>query len=589
MVDAVKTFDYEKVLKLLNTGVCVKECPSEGVIECKPTTRMTSSALQGNNFDGCVYKLDANYFSAFMSDQATKEAYINKYYPGGYTAYEAANNPYVPFAYESSKLYGFCVPDLNTDAIGALGKETLETFKKLFEETIMNDKMTSYISDIAFSWKVLAICSGTSLVLGYLYLLFIRLCGCVIVWLSIVLIQVSLIGSAVYVYMESENYAEDHDYHNWLKYASYVLAGIAGLFLCCICCCWNAIRIGIAVYQTTAEYISTNLRIFLLPFVTYIIQFVWLGIWLFSFVYVFSIGEPVAREAPYEFLTEVKWEDNTRYMVIYQLFMLFWINAFIVGLCQFIIAASACIWYFEVQSDTGAAGSVGRGIYWGFRFHMGSIAFGAAIIAICQLIRAIFEYYRRKIQSMTKNACVKCLLCYTSYLLWALEKCIKFITKNAYIQVALSNTFFCKAAWNAFSLILKNVHRFGWLNTIGFILNWFGVCACAGLNAFGAYIALTKIETFKENVTQPLAPAIVILLITFFIVKSFLSIFSFSLDAILQSFLLDEALGFSGNSRPDAISKFKTNLEKHAKTSPEIVDDGTVPAEPWEARAYAKP
>jgi hypothetical protein len=37
------------------------------------------------------------------------------------------------------------------------------------------------------------------------------------------------------------------------------------------------------------------------------------------------------------------------------------------------------------------------------------------------------------------------------------------------------------------------------------------------------------------------------------IVKSFLAIFSFSLDAILQSFLLDEALGFGGFARPDHI------------------------------------
>ena len=51
----------------------------------------------------------------------------------------------------------------------------------------------------------------------------------------------------------------------------------------------------------------------------------------------------------------------------------------------------------------------------------------------------MFEYYRKKIQAATQNACVKCLLCYTSYLLWLLEKCIKFITKNAYIQVALTN------------------------------------------------------------------------------------------------------------------------------------------------------
>jgi len=183
-------------------------------------------------------------------------------------------------------------------------------------------------------------------------------------------------------------------------------------------------------------------------------------------------------------------------MVIYQLFMLFWVNAWVMGMCQFVIACSACIWYFEVNSDTGGSGTVGRAIKWGFRYHMGSVAFGAAVIAICQLIRTLFEYYRRKIQAATKNACVRCLLCYTSYLLWALEKCIKFITKNAYIQVALSNVFFCKAAWNAFALILKNVHRFGWLNTIGFILNWFGICAIAFLNAFGAYIAITKIEAY---------------------------------------------------------------------------------------------
>jgi len=157
------------------------------------------------------------------------------------------------------------------------------------------------------------------------------------------------------------------------------------------------------------------------------------------------------------------------------------------------------------------------------------------------------------------------MLCITGYCLWILEKCIKFITKNAYIQVALTNTFFCKAAWNAFALILSNVARFGWLNSIGFVLNWFGVCAVAGVNGFGAYIALTKLNAYQREITQPLAPTILIILMSVTIVKSFLSIFSFSLDAILQSFLLDEALGFAGQARPDHITKFKTNLEKHAR------------------------
>ena len=87
---------------------------------------------------------------------------------------------------------------------------------------------------------------------------------------------------------------------------------------------------------------------------------------------------------------------------------------------------------------------------------------------------------------------------------------------------------------------------FGWLNTIGFVLNWFGVCGIACLNAFMSYIALTRIDHFSDKVTQPFVVCVLIGLMTFFISKSFLSIFSFSMDAILQSFLLDEAMGFAG-------------------------------------------
>lgn len=398
-------------------------------------------------------------------------------------------------------MWGFCIPTLKTDSIGALSEKTLDMFKNLFHSTIMNSKVTEYMSDIAMAWKVLAVSSGTAIVLGYLYLLLIRCMGALIVWLSIILIQLALIAAGLWTFFRSNDYDESDSKRDYMKYIAYGIWGVAFLYLICVACCWNAIRIGIAVYQATAEFVSKNLRIYLLPLLTYIIAAAWLIIWIVSFVYVFSVGEPTQRAAPYQFITEIKWDTNNRYVVIYQIFTLLWVNAWIMGMCQFIIAASACIWYFECNSDTGGRGVVGRGMWWGFRYHMGSVAFGAAVIAICQLIRILFEYYRRKIQAATKNACVRCLLCYTSYLLWALEKCIKFITKNAYIQVALTNKFFCKAAWNAFALILANVHRFGWLNTIGFVLNWFGVCSVAGVNAFGAYIALTKIKYYDERLT----------------------------------------------------------------------------------------
>ena len=117
-----------------------------------------------------------------------------------------------------------------------------------------------------------------------------------------------------------------------MKYAAYVIWGIAALYLLCVCCCWNAIRLGIAVYKTTAQYITSNLRIFLLPLGSYVVAGIWLAIWRVSAIFVFSIGEPVPRPG-YEYITEIKWEKNTRNIFFYQVFMLFWINAFIMGLC----------------------------------------------------------------------------------------------------------------------------------------------------------------------------------------------------------------------------------------------------------------
>lgn len=67
-------------------------------------------------------------------------------------------------------------------------------------------------------------------------------------------------------------------------------------------------------------------------------------------------------------------------------------------------------------------------------YHWASVAFGALIIAICQMIRIIFEYYRRKMGMMSREIkWVKVMLALTGWMLWLLENCIKYITKNAYI------------------------------------------------------------------------------------------------------------------------------------------------------------
>jgi choline transporter-like protein 2/4/5 len=177
--------------------------------------------------------------------------------------------------------------------------------------------------------------------------------------------------------------------------------------------------------------------VFLAPPLACIIILSWLALWAVIATYIMSVGKLIPRQ-DFPFLTEVEWSDETRYVFLYSLFGYLWINAFIIGVCQFIISAACALWYFSSTSDSNGSGSLMRGFYWVFRYHLGSIAFGAFLIALVQFIRIIFEYYRKQIEKANKeNPMIKCLLFTTSYLLACLERFIKFISKNAYIQVII--------------------------------------------------------------------------------------------------------------------------------------------------------
>lgn len=103
------------------------------------------------------------------------------------------------------------------------------------------------------------------------------------------------------------------------------------------------------------------------------------------------------------------------------------------------------------------------------------------------MMRLMFEYYRQKMGSAEKTPIVKVLLILTGWLLWLMEHCVKFISKLAYIQVALTSDHFCTAAWNGFTLMIKNAARYGFGNAIGCVFMTFGCLAIGALTGAGAY------------------------------------------------------------------------------------------------------
>ena len=69
------------------------------------------------------------------------------------------------------------------------------------------------------------------------------------------------------------------------------------------------------------------------------------------------------------------------------------------------------------------------------RFHAGSIAFGSLIIALIQLVRVLLAYTQKKLKGKTGKV-VQALLCLLQCCLWCFEKVIRYINRQAYVEVS---------------------------------------------------------------------------------------------------------------------------------------------------------
>ena len=287
------------------------------------------------------------------------------------------------------------------------------------------------------------------------------------------------------------------------------------------------------------------------------------------------MGDPVKRDGlP---LADIEWDDTTRYVWIYHLFGLFWVSSFIIGCAQFIIAATTCVWYFSQggSSDDKAKASLSTGFKWIFRYHMGSIAFGALIIAIMQMIKLAFEYFRKKYEKMMpNNPCTKCLICCCRCFIWCLDCCVKFITKNAYIQIALTNRNFCSAAWLTFCLIVRNAARFSITTGIGAILIFIGKALIMVSSGWIAYLIMMNSD-LKDKIYSPVFPVIVVVIIAYILASIFLSVFSFSANAILHCFLVDEEV--QGNRQPKSLQPFIDKNEEYNNAQKRKAGGGAAP------------
>jgi hypothetical protein len=190
------------------------------------------------------------------------------------------------------------------------------------------------------------------------------------------------------------------------------------------------------------------------------------------------------------------------------------------------------------------------------RYHIGSIAFGAFIIAVVRLVRAYLLWVQATSQKYQENRIVKCLFCLVQCYMKCLEDCVEFINKNAYIQIGLFGKSFCRSAYNGFTLVMRNIILVGILDGICDALIFVGKICITILSTIICYLLL-KPKWEADEITSMYLSLIITACMCWFISGAFLSTYDMATDTLLLCILEDKER-FSG---PESRNYWNDELE----------------------------
>ena len=180
-----------------------------------------------------------------------------------------------------------------------------------------------------------------------------------------------------------------------------------------------------------------------------------------------------------------------------------------------------------------------------FRYHFGSVVFGSLLITIFELLRIMLAYLDKHTRGLQEaNTLVKCVMKAAACCLWCFEKVIKYLTRNAYIYIAITGDNFLTAAWGAFKLVFANPLRCMIIQSTIWALSMLGRFGIVMSTTACFWLYITFGEEFQPNgdkpVSRPEYPALCVAILSYLVANAFMVAYECTTDTLLLSFLLDE-------------------------------------------------
>lgn len=390
---------------------------------------------------------------------------------------------------------------------------------------------------------------GVAVFLSFVYLYFLRIPGVLftIIWTILIGVLLCLGIGAILLYNLSVKW-DDNENHSdaevkLMRYLSYVGFAITALYLCLLLVMRKRIMLAIGIVKEAARAVAAMPILIFMPIFQAIGIVIFLVPWLIYVLFLASSGEMKVvtpnDDDEVQFRT-MEYDTNTKYAFLYMLFCYFWTSQFIVALGQIVLAMSVSAWYFNRDKKEEGNNTV----FWSFKtttlYHLGTIAYGSLIIAIIKTIRAVLTYLQKKAKK-SKNKVLLIILSCVQCCMWCLEKCMKFLNKNAYIQTAIHGYSFCKACRAAFFLIARNILRVIAVSMVSDFVLFLGLVFVPIATVLLCYLLLAY-QRSEDSINGIIGPLICVGFLAYFVSLMFSEIFGMAINTIMCCYVADEEM-----------------------------------------------
>jgi len=424
-------------------------------------------------------------------------------------------------------------------------------------------------SEIMEARKMFAIAGVLAIGLCYVYLFAIDLLAAPIIYLVLIIatfgsFAVSAyffyaafrieLGSALAIAEEALPLVESLSDRNWDIAVGSIMAVVGIATLCFWCCKRNAISFVIAAVKASVRILYDVPQLILLPAGGAIFRAIALIIFLWGLALIVSVGDiehvDISAYVPKGVARSFRHSSDETLYIAYYSFCCLWMWELLLALETFVASYAVVVWFNSplVEGKKRVpCFPVVRAFFVGMTYHLGSLLFGAVILAIFRAAYILASLLESQVRgdkedengaSRTAAACCCCCL-------QCVEQILRYLSKGAYVMIAVNSDSFCTGADRALRLMSSNVLELGLLNGATVLFQVLGNVAIPGVTGYVIYLLATHVEFFSDPISDhfvanPDMVAVIAGLVGLAISMAFMSVFDTVSDAMIFAYMTDD-------------------------------------------------